>query len=112
MKVFIKNAAIGILVSFATIIIGGTLVWLFQHAWAMALFLRFWWTLPSALYTVGSFVWTIRAERLLRAQKREHRILLWELKDVRRELDEIQNFLENGNTIKEIKIIPLRKVTS
>jgi hypothetical protein len=63
----------------------------------------------SALYTIGSAWWTVQAERRFRALKREQRILMWGIADKHERLEQIESFLENGNTLREIKVIPLHK---
>lgn len=75
------------------------------------LVLQYWWTLPSAAYTVGSFVWSVRIERACRQLKREQAVHRLQHTDLRADLDDVQNFLENGNTLREINVIPItRKV--
>lgn len=70
---------------------------------------QYWWMVPSALYTLASTVWTVRAERALRALRREQRVLNMVYTDLHRDVDDIQTFLENGNTIREIKVIPITR---
>lgn len=63
----------------------------------------------SVLYTICGFLWTIRVERMLRRLAREQKIAAWTYDDMRRDVDDVQAFLENGNTLRQIPVIPLRK---
>lgn len=73
------------------------------------LLVRYWWAPFSAAYTIGGLVWTVRAERLLRKLRREQTVQAWAYDDLRHDVDDIENFLENGNTLRQIPVIPLRK---
>jgi len=75
------------------------------------LFLQFWYipAVFSTAYTIGSAWWTLQAERRFRALKREQRIMMWGLADKHERIEQIEAFLENGNTLREIKVVPLYK---
>ena len=67
---------------------------------------RFWWVPFSAAYTIGSIVWTWRAEQRLRALKDEARILGHLIDHQSAKLVEVENYLESGATLPEIKTAP------
>jgi len=77
-----------------------------RGAW-WPLLAHYWWTLPSIAYTVGSIVWTVRAERMLRKLTTEQRIQMIVYGDLRHDLDDVERYLEKGTTLPAIPVIPL-----
>jgi len=61
----------------------------------------------SGIYTFGSALWTIRAERLLRQLRTEQRIQGIAYDELHQDFSEVQDFLENGNTLRRIPAAPL-----
>jgi hypothetical protein len=74
--------------------------------WRHPLVTSYWWVPFSALYTIGSILWTIRAERLLRRLRTEQRIQMYTYNDLRQDVDDIEGFLESegSHTLRRIPI--------
>jgi len=72
------------------------------------LLMNYWWIGASfsALYTAGSVWWTITAERRFRKLQLENRVLDLALESVRNDVLSMQAFLENGNTLRSIRLVP------
>jgi hypothetical protein len=106
---FVRSVLVGLGVTIAAFAVPALLAYLWAFPVLRAYATCYWWAPFSAAYTIGSIAWTVRAERLLRRLVREQKVLGFTYDDMRRDVDDIEGFLENGNTLRQIPVIPLRK---
>lgn len=108
-KKIVRSVLVGLAITAAALAVPALLAYLWTYPIARAYALHYWWLPFSAAYTVGSAIWTVRIERAFRKVRNEQKVLNIVYGDLRIDVDDIERFLENGNTIREIKVIPLHK---